>query len=151
MTESGHASNWNEEVVVPGPIAWGDYTVPCDRCGPAESWTLHVQNTYFGLDAWLTCPNGHDVWNPVIYPDIVLKLLRAPDVTEALARMPRDLKTGWYPRIRVDPATIPATTPEGNDIAPSQWGLFALAAATRTPYFAEKFPDLQSVLARTED
>lgn len=137
---------WHKEKVIPGAVTWHGYTISCDRCGSQGPWTLRVQSIdTYGLDTWLICPDEHNVWHPLIYPDVALRLLAAPDVTATLDALDRGPEADWYPRIRLlDNLTVLDCAPDGVD--PSRWSPFVRTAATQTPYFAEHWPDLHTVM-----
>lgn len=132
---------WHRETRIPRAIAWRGYTVPCGRCGSEAPWTLRVQNTCFGLDAWLICPEGHNDWNPLIYPEIALRFLAAPDFSAMLNGLDHDPAADWYPRIRlIGDVNALECAPDGADT--SRWNPFVRTAVTKTPYYAEQWPGI---------
>ncbi|QWF85611.1 hypothetical protein HUW46_09066 [Amycolatopsis sp. CA-230715] len=86
--------------VITGRLTWYGTTIACRECGSDKRWTLTVEQPAdaAGELSWLDCEAGHRAQHPLIYPEIVHRVLRwtaAPaDHTEHHLRPLAD----WAPR-----------------------------------------------------
>lgn len=140
MTEA-----WTNEVNVPGPIVWRGYTVPCDRCGSTEPWTLVVQQRAWiiGVDAYLVCPDGHHVFNPLVTPWLGYHLDGVPDVMAELASLDQP-GTRWVPHGRSFVTPDDLYGAQFSDM-PSGWINFDRCSAIA---FKDTLPDLHAAMIR---
>jgi hypothetical protein len=139
--------SWRRDRDIPVAIAWHGYVIRCEKCGAAGPWTLHVQQPAWtsGAVAWLTCPNGHEVYHPLIYPKIGLRLIDAPDVQAELDGLDHDPDSDWVPHIwrHMTKAMrgIPDLAFDYDDSSPTAWNEYIHGAAAPA-YWREKWPDL---------
>lgn len=74
LAVSGAAANSDTVVqVATNEIRWGPYLMSCPECGASSAWMLQVRahNPGNGHTATAVCASGHQVDNPLIYPEMV--------------------------------------------------------------------------------
>jgi hypothetical protein len=66
-----------EASVATGQIRWYGYLLGCRECDSTDQWTLSVEHSAGndGEVSWLGCGNGHRVRHPLIYPEVVHRVI----------------------------------------------------------------------------
>lgn len=99
-----------QESVTTGQIRWFGYLLDCRECGATDRWTLSIEQAteHDGEVSWLACQNGHRVRHPLIYPEIVHRVIgwaTSPNPDQYGGPASQKLR-GWLPHWTTPDATV---------------------------------------------
>lgn len=120
-------------VVIDAVLQWGDYTLTCPSCHAVHGWSFSTQREPFtpGERAWRICVNGHRSTHPLVYPDMVRRLIEWANAEEPRPELAEVLRD-WQPHRMVWRSR--AESPE------LQWHSWHEPAPQ--DYWATRWPDL---------
>jgi hypothetical protein len=140
---------WQKDVLVRGPLVWSGYVIPCEE-GPCPSgqWTLQVRQDAWveGLDATLICPNAHRSHHPLIYPELVLRLVSRPDLLKTAGCDP---EMGWVPHVMTvrDHPLAPHSDYPSAVRRWTRWWPSRYQQAGYSAWWQKRWPDLWAIAA----
>lgn len=105
-----------------GTIRWYGYLLDCRECGAKDRSTLSNEQAGDAELSWLACQNGHHVRHPLIYPEIVHRVISwatSPDPDQYGSPVKQQLHD-WLPHW-ISPDTGAPVYREWTEPGPVDW------------------------------